>query len=209
LAVAALFAGLFFVNLTAIDWSNGEGNPTSSTSPPNDRDPHPWCGANQSIGVLTNSNTYAWNAAVTLGNSWITLNGQTSFIGNGTVNYTVDQNLSGLDRSGEIVIDGHLYNIEQFAFDPNVVCTASVTPNAIVARRQGGSINLDVRVERGIRWDIVIAERDIPWISGVRSEYSNSLQINIAPNTGRGRITFIEVAGIKIPIVQEGRSGIK
>jgi hypothetical protein len=52
-----------------------------------------------------------WTAASNA--SWITITSLTSGIGNGSVNYSVAQNLTGAARKGTITVAGRIFNVKQ------------------------------------------------------------------------------------------------
>jgi hypothetical protein len=72
-------------------------------------------GKNGGFGVvtITADSECVWTAATNT--SWITITSATSGIGNGSVNYSVAQNNTGVARKGSIAIAGRTFNIKQAA----------------------------------------------------------------------------------------------
>jgi hypothetical protein len=208
LLITSVIVGAFLVSIS-LDWSNG-GGPGATTAPPTDNPTSMTsCGGTgippRSIGHLA-SNGHGWNAAVTYGSSWLSLVGQTNIIGKGYVNYTFTPNHSLYSRYGIIQLDGYNFVVEQKGNSTPNVCP-TITPTYIYSTGAGGTFTISVANWSGNTiWTVDISPTDSSWIGSVQNQNLLTADITVSPNTGGDRITYITVAGTKIPVIQEGIS---
>jgi hypothetical protein len=202
--LAALFL-LIFVNLSAF-FKNGQTDPTSTTSPPNDsNNPGGNCPVQivAATALMTEDSNHQWTATVISGNSWLSITGQTAFTGNGFVNYTALPNYGPNSRFGIILMNGYQFTVEQRGVNSGYTCSADVSPNSIYANKYGATVRLYVNPQgTGDNWSVQIFEADSNWISATKA--ADYVDIKIEPNERSQRISYFTVADRRIPIIQQG-----
>lgn len=204
LFIAVVFL-LMFVNLSTFHKSS-ETDPTSTTSPPNDNsNPGVNCPV-QIVGataLMAEDSNHQWTATVISGNSWLSIVGQSSFTGNGFVNYTAAPNYGMNSRFGIILMNGFQFIIEQKGTNSGLNCSAVVAPNSIYSNKHGGVVRIYVDPQgTGDNWLVQINESDSNWISATKS--ADYVDLRLEPNERKQRISYVTVAGRKIPIIQQG-----
>src|SRR5262249_9971413 len=92
----------------------------------------------------------SWSATPSA--SWITINGATSGVGDGSVNYSVASN-RGAQRTGPITVNGQAFTITQ---DPNqATCAYTLNPPGVSLSEQASSGSFALTTDGGCSWTAV------------------------------------------------------
>jgi hypothetical protein len=104
-------------------------------------------GGTGSVDVTTQSGC-SWTAASN--NAWIYVTSGGSGTGNGTVNYSVDEN-TGSARTGTMTIAGQTFTVDQAGTE----CTYAIDPTSANFSLSGGTGSVDVTTQSGCSWTAV------------------------------------------------------
>jgi hypothetical protein len=139
-----------------------------------------------------------WQAASN--DSWITITTGSSGIGNGTVNYSVGVNATGVPRVGTMTIAGLTFTVNQ----TNVGCTYSILPLSQGFPGEGGDGNIAVTTQNFCRWKALSNDSWIVIVSGDgigsgTASYTVGANPDAKPRNGS-----ITVAGHTFTVTQAG-----
>lgn len=132
---------------------------------------------------------------------WITVPSGSGGIGSGTLNYTVNANLTGSPRSGSITVAGSTFSVSQ----SNQPCSYSITPASVSVTAQGTSDAVAVTALAGCKWK---ATSDSDWIvvtAGTAGTGSGTVSYTVAVNTNsNSRSGSITIGGQIFTVTQAG-----
>ena len=146
-------------------------------------------GGSGSIAVNTNA-ACSWTA--TPSDPFVTITGNNSGTGPGTVTYSVDPNPMNVERNASIAIGTAVFNIAQ-----NPACSFTVAPAfaTILEKATTGTLSVTANANTCVR----TAVSDVPWmtISSGASGTGNgtvaySIQVNNTPTSRIGHITVVD-----------------
>ena len=140
--------------------------------------------------------TCNWNASTTV--PWISIVGDASGTGNGTVGFTVQPN-TGPARSGIITVGGQRFTVTQ----QQAACTYSISPAGQSFPTAGGQGTVSVSTNSVCTWNT----SDVPvWVTGMPPTGSGAqtLTFTVEPNAGPGRTANVIIAGQTFAISQTG-----
>ncbi len=141
----------------------------------------------------------AWTA--TSLDSWISITGGHSGSGNGTVNYSVENNPNLYARTGWMAIAGREFRVDQAA----TPCTFNLLSTGQNFPGSGGTGSIQVNSVLGCSWS---AASQAPWITLTTGEsYSGTyiVQYSVSPNpTIYPRSGFLTLAGQTYAVTQDG-----
>ena len=133
-------------------------------------------------------------------NSWITLTSGASGIGNGSVNYSVAANSSGIARTGAVQIADQWFTLSQ----PGVTCAYSISPTTQTYATGPGGGQVSVTATPGCTW---ATSNTNGWISVSMPQYgtgSGSVTYSVPGNPGSSRTGVVVIAGRNFAIRQTG-----
>jgi subtilisin family serine protease len=140
----------------------------------------------------------SWTAASSI--NWVTITSGASGSGNGTVNYIVATNLTGVTRRGLLSIAGQFFTVEQTACGS---CTYSIAPSSRSITSAGGPGSVNVTGGAGCPW---IAFSNAGWITitfGNNGAGNGRIDYLIAVNnTGVPRVGTLNIAGQIFTVTQ-------
>jgi hypothetical protein len=132
--------------------------------------------------------------------SWITITSGASGTGNGTVNYSVQANRTGLPRTGTMTIAGQTFTVNQ-----SFACSYTITPTSQLFGYPGGTGNLAVNTLSGCAWTAVSNDGWITITSGASGNGNGTVNFTVAPRTSISQRTgTITVAENTFTITQLG-----
>jgi len=151
------------------------------------------------VTVLASTSSCAWQALSN--DSWITLTGEATGVGNGTVTYSVAANTSTSPRTGTLSIAGHVFTVTQAARS----CSYTITPSSSSFSASGGSSSLYVDTQTGCNWS---AASNVDWIV-ITSGSSGSGPLRVYYSVGENaaassRVGTLTVAGQTFTVNQAG-----
>jgi len=132
----------------------------------------------------------SWTASSTA--SWISVTGNASGSGNGSVSYTVQEN-SGVPRSGGVTVGSATFVINQASGVAN--CTYSLTSSSVAVPAGGSSGSVTVTAGQDCVWT---ASSTVTWIAvtgGTPATGNGLVSYSVQPNTGAARSGTISIAG--------------
>ncbi len=155
-------------------------------------------GSGGSVAVTT-QNGCTWTAASS--NSWIVITSTPNGNGNGSVNFTVAPNSSGIGRVGTMTIAGITFTVTQFG----QVCTYSISTNfqSHTAAFETGLVR--VTSTNGCPWTVINTN---PWVH-ITSPTNNSGSADVTYNVESNTVAFartgvVTIAGQTSTIHQAG-----
>ncbi|MCC5875122.1 MAG: hypothetical protein JJU11_02780 [Candidatus Sumerlaeia bacterium] len=155
-------------------------------------------GGTGSFNVTTSSNC-PWTAVSN--NSWITISGNPFGTGNGTVQYTVAENV-GQDRVGTIAVSGRTFTITQS------VCSYALLSGAEESfPANGGAGVIDINTNSFCEW---VVEKDASWITNVSPSSGSgpgTISFNVSSNNGIARTGLIRIGNLEVVVTQDGAPG--
>jgi predicted extracellular nuclease len=155
-------------------------------------------GNDGSVDVITHSGC-SWTALSN--DSWILITSENSGSGNGTVTFTIRENLSMVARTGTITIAGQTFTIMQAGAGGN--CTYSISPGNASFGMSGGTGSVSVSAMSGCGWT---ATSDVGWISitsGSSGVGDGTVNYAVASNSGGRRSGTITIAGQVFTVKQK------
>ena len=140
-----------------------------------------------------------WTASAN--DDWITITGEPSGSGNGSVAFTVDANPTALERSGSITVEDQVLSITQSGAD----CSYALSSDSATFESDGGESTVDVASLEGCSWT-ASANDDWITITGEPSGSGNgSVAFTVDANpTALERSGSITVEGQVLTITQTG-----
>lgn len=155
-------------------------------------------GGTGTFDVLTTSNC-SWTASANV--SWITINGNPFGTGEGTVSYTVAENV-GQPRTGTITVAGQSFTVTQD------ICVYTLdTPPVLDIAAEGGTGTIGFSTSSFCDWFV---ENDAAWISGISPFSGNGgaeITFNVGPNTGSAREATLRIGNLSVRVRQEAVPG--
>jgi fibronectin type 3 domain-containing protein len=139
-----------------------------------------------------------WTATTSF--SWILITGGASGVGDGSVSYTVLENTTSSQRSGQIVVGGQHFVITQSGTGG---CTYYISPTekTFTSGASGGVVS--VSVEDGCSWTGVSNASWIRFGFSTSGTGNGSVSYDIDPNTtGSVRIGTMTIAGLTFTVTQ-------
>jgi hypothetical protein len=140
-------------------------------------------GGGGNFGVATQAGCN-WTATSNV--DWITTTSNGS--GNGTVNYSVQQN-TGAARSGTITVAGQTFTVNQSA-----ACSYSLSSSGITTGPGALSGTFQIITSEGCAWSAQSSNDWITIASGIGNG-SGTVVFNIQPNSGAARVGIITAGG--------------
>ena len=153
-------------------------------------------------GQITITAASACNWTATTAASWIVFNSQVSGSGNGILNYSVRENLTGSPRQAVISVGSQSVTVAQ---DSNVVpnCNPSISPDFATFPRGGGTGSVSVTVENGCAWQAVSNASWITITSSATGTGAGTISYSVAANSSGRRFGSITIAGQTLTIKQK------
>ena len=140
-----------------------------------------------------------WTAASVA--EWISVTYGASGSGNGTVLYSVAENLATTARTGALTVAGRTFTVEQ----AGAPCVFAISPESQSFEPSGGTGGIDVTAGAGCAWT---AESKAEWISvtsGASGSGNGTVSYTVAENTGPdSRTGTLTVAGKTFTVEQAG-----
>jgi hypothetical protein len=157
-------------------------------------------GGNGTIAITASAGDCPWSATTATG--WITLTGAASGAGNGTLTFTVAQNV-GIPRDGTITVAGQTFNVHQ-----SDGCTYSIAPTSTSQPIGGGSGSVTVTTSApSCAWTAESFNSWITIISGATGTGNGTVTFNVASNANSApRNGSLSVASHPFQVLQEGVS---
>jgi CSLREA domain-containing protein len=159
----------------------------------------PFAGGPGSFTVTPNNQGCTWTATVTPAASWITINGNASGTGTGTVNFTVAENVTP-ERVGNISVNGQLFKITQ----SNGCRFTLSSPSANVPATAGNNGTFNVNSGAGCTWNVSVAP-NAPWLtvtSGANGSGTQAVNFSYTENTGPARTGIITAGNQTFTVTQ-------
>ena len=138
----------------------------------------------------------AWTATSNTG--WLTVTGDASGTGNGTVSFSAAANTSGQGRAGSLTIGGDTLTVNQ----DGAPCSFTVSPTAPSMSVSGGSLAITVTAGAGCSWT---SSSTAAWVVAINSggSGSGSADFTVAANmTSSARSAALSIAGRIITVTQ-------
>jgi hypothetical protein len=152
-------------------------NPTSEEFPPQ--------GGSGNIDIISN---VSWT--ISKDQDWITVHSRPNGSGSDIINYSVDENTSGV-RSGTITISGggmtHSFTINQLS--PSII----ISPTSRSYSNAGGTGS--VSVASNVSWTAEGSHKWITVIYGETGSGNGTVEYQVQPNTGAARSGSVTVSG--------------
>jgi len=152
-------------------------------------------GGSGSVSVTVTDSRCTWTA--TSNTSWITVTGGSTGLGNGTVNYQVAFNNTGIDRTGTLTIAGETFTVSQ------AKCTYSVSPLSVSFEKTGGEGSISVMTTSGCTWTAVSNASWITLTLGSSGTSNGTVTYKVTENTEAARKGTITVAGQTVTVKQK------
>ena len=150
---------------------------------------------NGGSGTVNITATGAWTAFTD--DAWITVDSGAGGTGNGTVNYTIARNSTGISRIGTIIIAGQTFTVTQDA------CGIAFTPANAAINTPGGTFSIAVSAPAGCAWT---AATNTPWItinSGASGTGDGVINYSVPKNpVTTTRTGAISIAGQTLTVTQ-------
>jgi hypothetical protein len=150
-------------------------------------------GGSVSVNVATGQGC-PWNIASSA--SWITLNGQASRTGSGTVELVVASTNAGA-RSGTVSIAGRTVTINQ---SPS--CSFTIAPQGAGVSFAGGAGKVTVNGSPGCAWTAVSNAEWIQIASGASGNGNGEVTYTVLPSVGAARSGTLTIAGQTFTVQQ-------
>jgi hypothetical protein len=150
---------------------------------------------NSSVSVSTAPGC-TWTASSPV--SWVTITGNSSGTGSGSVTYSVGANASNQFRSATLNIAGDAFTVNQSA------CEYTLSPAAISMSQSGGNTFALVRAGNGCGWT---ATADSSWITfpnGANGTGQGWLTLRASANGGDLRTGIVSVGSSSLQVNQSG-----
>jgi hypothetical protein len=142
-------------------------------------------------------NGASWNAVSNA--PWISLTGNSSGTGDGSIGFNVATNTSTTQRTGTISIGGLLFTVIQ----PGIVCQLSLSSSNASVGSTAASGNVNVTVAPGCAW---AASSNVAWASispaSGNGNGNGSVVYNVQANTGAARSGILTIAGVNFTLNQ-------
>ena len=151
-------------------------------------------GGTVAISVATGSGCQ-WSAATPV--AWVGLNGTGTFVGSGSVSFTVGP-ASGAARSATVTVADQPVTIAQSAQN----CTASLSPERVEMAAAGGPGSTAVTVGAGCAWTAVSASSWIQVVSGASGTGNGTVGFQVAPAASSSRTGTLTIAGRTLTVTQ-------
>ncbi len=159
-------------------------------------------GGTGSVSVTTQSGC-AWTAVSNA--AFITITSGASGTGNGTVGFSVAQNILTSSRSGTMTIAGQTFTVTQ---DPaSTQCVTGISPPSNSFGTTGGIGIISVTTQSSCNWTAV---SDSPWIfisTGSSGTGNGKIRYNVAFNSGNNRTGTITIGDFVHTVSQNGPGG--
>jgi len=131
--------------------------------------------------------------------SWVTISSATGGTGSGGITYSVDPNLSNIERVGTINVEGALFSVVQSG------CAFSISPNGVsVSPNDSSSKTITVTAPGGCPWTAQTSDNWITIVSGQTGSGNGTVGYTVAPNGGPIRTGAISAAGQIFTVNQAG-----
>ncbi|MEP7342472.1 MAG: putative Ig domain-containing protein, partial [Acidobacteriota bacterium] len=154
-------------------------------------------GGTGSINVTGDSGC-PWTAVSNV--NWILI-GNSSGTGNGSVGFAVGANNGGAARSGQILVAGQTFTVNQAAFN----CTFSLSPASFNVTALGGPGSVDVTTQNGCAWTAVSNAAWITITAGANGTGNGTFSFSIAVNPSASpRIGTVMAGGQTFTVNQDG-----
>jgi CSLREA domain-containing protein len=172
---------------------NQESGCTFAFTPPDTS--FQFAGGPGSFTVTPNNPGCTWTATPTA--SWITINGNASGTGNGTVNFTVAENITP-ERIGNISVNGQFFKITQ-----SNGCRFPLSSNTASVSATAGNGTFNVNSGAGCTWSVSVAS-NAPWLTVASPNGSGTQAVNFSytENTGPARTGIITAGGQTFTVTQ-------
>lgn len=153
------------------------------------------------VTVTAPSGCY-WSASSSA--SWITITSGSTGNGNGTVNYSVARNTSGIQRTGTMTIAGKTFTVTQALFHIPP-CRYKIKPRKASFDSSGGTGGINVTTRSHCSWS---ASSNVLWITitgGDSGNGSGTVNYSVEPNaSGSTRTGTITIGGKTFTVEQSG-----
>jgi hypothetical protein len=149
---------------------------------------------------VTAAATCAWAAVSNA--DWLTLTGNTSGTGNGTINYSIATN-TGAARIGTLSIGGVTFTVTQAA----ATCTYAFSPSSQNVEASGTNASVNVTTANFCTWT---ATSNAGWLtitSGSGGLGNGTISYSVAPNTGPQRSAALTISGQNFNVTQAAGCG--
>jgi Putative binding domain, N-terminal/Viral BACON domain len=150
-------------------------------------------GGSVSVNVATGQGC-PWNIASSA--AWITLNGQASRTGSGTVELVVASTNAGA-RSGTVSVAGQTFTVTQ-----GQGCTFDVNPLTHSVAAAGGSVSVNVATGQGCPWNIASSAAWITLNGQASRTGSGTVELVVASTNAGARSGTVSIAGRTVTINQ-------
>ena len=132
---------------------------------------------------------------------WIVINSGNSGNdnGNGTVSYTILQNVNGATRVGTISVAGQTQTITQ---DTSATCSFSISPSNDSFAPNGGTGRVDITTSTTCNWTALSNDSWIVIISGSAGVGNAPVLYSVMPNAASSRTGTLTVAGFTFTVTQ-------
>ena len=128
-----------------------------------------------------------WTAASS--DDWITITGEASGSGDGSISFTVEANMSALPRSGSLMVEDQVLNVSQ----TGVECFYALSRDSISFDSDEGSSSVDVTAPEGCGWSASPSESWLTITDGAsgngNGEVLFTVEANPASEARSGSIT--------------------
>ena len=206
--VTGLSGTVFYFAVTAVDTSGVESGFSSevvvsllctfSISPASLT-----IGQGASTGSVAVSASTGCNWAATSNASWITITSGSAGAGDGTVNYSLAVNSTGIARTGTITIAGQNFTVIQ----AGIACTYAISSTTQSFGTGGGTGNVSVTSTSGCNWTAV---SNVGWLNisfGGIGIGNGTVSYSVSPNlTISSRSGTLTIAGQTFTVTQAGLS---
>ena len=141
-----------------------------------------------------------WTASAN--DDWITISGEPSGSGNGSVAFTVDANPTALERSGSITVEGQVLSITQ----TGVACSYALSRSSISFDSDQGSSSVSVTSPEGCDWSAAPSENWITIPDGASGSGDGEVNFSVDANPdSAARFGSIMVEDQVLSISQTGQ----
>jgi uncharacterized repeat protein (TIGR01451 family) len=149
-------------------------------------------GGDQGIVNVTAPAGCNWTA-VSNNDDWMQIFNDDSGSGNGTVNYVVRGNFTGVARTGTLTVAGQTFTVVQNRAE---ACVYEIAPMAVVFSASGGTGSINVTTVLECAWQAVSNQSWATITSGSPAIGSGLTGYSVAPNPGpKGRAAKITIQG--------------
>jgi CSLREA domain-containing protein len=147
----------------------------------------PAAGGNRSVDVTASDGRCTWTA--TTSESWLKITSATNQTGNGSVQFTVEANISP-ERTGTINIGGKTLTVIQ-----SNGCVYSISPTSLYINENGGSRSFNVISGPNCIWTAASNDSWITITAGATGSGNGTVTFSVAASSGQERVGTISAAG--------------